>query len=1463
MLIIRTTVLLCFVLMLNNAYSQLVISNQGASASSIVSGFIGTGLTITNPVISCPSNAYGTFSGGTALGVSNGVILTTGLAANVSNPATFFMSTNNGTTCNDAQLTSLDGSAKNDCCILEFDVTPQCTQLTIKFVFGSEEYPSFVNSSFNDAFGFFVSGPNPTGGSYTNKNIAIVTGTTICSIDNVNANTNSGYYVNNTGGTVVPFGGYTTALTSTLAVTPCQIYHFKIAIADASDHIYDSGVFIDFLQCANAMSVSSSATNATCGLANGTATAVVTNGIAPLTYTWSPAPGAGQGTPNVTGLTAGVTYTVSVDDSYACILPQTSSVSIVGTLAPTVTVNSSVICSNSNATVTATPGSAGTYSYAWTVPSGVTNPGNVSSFTTNVQGTYSVIITNTVTSCSSLSASGTVTVNMLPTATISYTGPFCTSNSTAQAVTLTGTNSYTGGAYTSSPSGLSINSSTGAITPSLSAGGTYTVTYTIPATGSCPAVTVTTNVTINVIPTATISYAGPFCTSNSTAQAVTLTGTNSYIGGTYTSSPSGLSINSSTGAVTPSLSTGGTYTVTYTITGSGACPNVVATTSVTINQAATATISYAGPFCTSNSTAQAVTLTGTNSYTGGAYTSLPSGLSINSSTGAITPSLSVGGTYTVTYTIPATGSCPAVTATTNVTIDVLPTAVIDYLDPFCKLIAADQMPTISGTGSYSGGVFSSSPSGLTINSTTGAILPSSSTVGTYTVTYTIAASSSCLAVSVTTSVTISPILIPTITCGTATSNSLIFNWNSVVGATGYSVSYQVNSGSLISVGSIGNVLSYSVTGLSPNDNVTITVLPTGATGTCFDSSNQICQTTDCTPPSALINYSGPYCTSLTTAQSVVLNGQDGVNDMNINWPYTGGIFSSTTGLSINGSNGEIVPSMSTSGTYVVTYTIPASGSCTSVTATTSVVITQMPTVSISYNGPYCNSDITPYSVIMSGTNSYLGGQFSTSPTGLFLNANSGLLTPNLSTSGTYMVTYSTLASGGCPVVQATTSVAVTALPTSNIAYQIPFCLSDNGPEVSALNGSGAYTGGSYSSTPSGLNINTVSGEIIPNLSLVGTYNVLYTTLPGGGCPVTTSTTVVEISALPNATISGSDTICAGLSSLISFVGSPNAMVSYTVNNGAIQTLLLDGSGVGSVQTGILQADVVYTLTGVAYITSPYCSQLLNQTAVVTIENPPVINFTPNITTGCVPLTVSFTNTTQNSNSCNWNFGDGDSEIGCGVVSHTFLSAGCFDISLNVESINGCTASLSVPDLVCVEDKPHAAFDVNPNVILTTEPIVNLNNTSIGATTYNWMFGDGLSSTLISPSHEYNVNEVTGYTITLIAKSTLGCTDTAISSVSVKEELLYFIPNTFTPDGDKFNQTFQPVFSMGIDPYNFNMLIFNRWGEIIFESNDAKIGWDGTYGGKLVQEGVYTWKINFKLKTSDERKMITGHVNVLK
>ncbi|MDG1334203.1 MAG: gliding motility-associated C-terminal domain-containing protein [Crocinitomicaceae bacterium] len=269
---------------------------------------------------------------------------------------------------------------------------------------------------------------------------------------------------------------------------------------------------------------------------------------------------------------------------------------------------------------------------------------------------------------------------------------------------------------------------------------------------------------------------------------------------------------------------------------------------------------------------------------------------------------------------------------------------------------------------------------------------------------------------------------------------------------------------------------------------------------------------------------------------------------------------------------------------------------------------------------------------------------------------------------------------------------------------------------------------------------------------------------------------------------------------------------------------------------------------------------------VFVEEPPVVSFFADVLAGCEPLQVTFTNTSTAASglvNCDWTM-NGESINGCGSVTYTFPQGGTYDVTLTTTSATGCVNSETYADYIYVEETPVAGFGVSTDQLSTLETYVEFYNTSVGAVDYIWDFDDNSGLVYVEdPTHEFPTSDGGSYNVQLIASSPLGCLDTTWVTVAVDVELLYFIPNTFTPDNDAFNQYFKPIFTAGFDPFDFNMLIFNRWGEVIWESNDATVGWDGTYNGKLVADGTYAWKIEFKTAYSDERKMINGHVNIMK
>ena len=164
-----------------------------------------------------------------------------------------------------------------------------------------------------------------------------------------------------------------------------------------------------------------------------------------------------------------------------------------------------------------------------------------------------------------------------------------------------------------------------------------------------------------------------------------------------------------------------------------------------------------------------------------------------------------------------------------------------------------------------------------------------------------------------------------------------------------------------------------------------------------------------------------------------------------------------------------------------------------------------------------------------------------------------------------------------------------------------------------------------------------------------------------------------------------------------------------------------------------------------------------------------------------------------------------------------------------------------------------------------DPTVHLTDISTGnIDQYQWVMpgANPPYSSLQSPKITYPQGETGVYPITLYVTTEYGCTDSITKNVEVINDVMLFAPNTFTPDGDEFNQTWK-VYIQGIDDYSFHLQIYNRWGELIFESYDRDFGWDGTFNGKIVQSGSYTWTISARDLYNDKKYTFNGHVSILR
>jgi gliding motility-associated-like protein len=249
--------------------------------------------------------------------------------------------------------------------------------------------------------------------------------------------------------------------------------------------------------------------------------------------------------------------------------------------------------------------------------------------------------------------------------------------------------------------------------------------------------------------------------------------------------------------------------------------------------------------------------------------------------------------------------------------------------------------------------------------------------------------------------------------------------------------------------------------------------------------------------------------------------------------------------------------------------------------------------------------------------------------------------------------------------------------------------------------------------------------------------------------------------------------------------------------------------------------------------------------------------------GCPPFQAEFINQSIGQySSVLWTLGNGQVLFTPDTAQYTFNQLGCFDLTLTITSQSGCIASTTTNSAVCVIQGPTAAFYSNPEQIdYYTGEIQFINNSFGVGNQYYWQFGDGSQSVQVDPFHYYAPQTIADYDVMLVAVDTNGCVDTVIQQYIQREIIRLNVPNAFTAGDDGYNDGFRPVFSSPDLISNYQINIFNRWGEVVFTSNNQYDAWDGKYKGLPCQSGAYSWKIQYTdyLKTS---KDAYGHVILL-
>lgn len=455
--------ILLFILSLSlagtTAFAQLSITS--ATSQQVANKITGSGVSVSNVSLNCASNAVGVFTGGgpTNLGLDSGAILTTGTTTgiNATNSTTFISQGNN--TPGNALLTSTSGatgcSVGYDACVLTFDLVPLCDTIRLKTIFASEEYNEYVGSSVNDVWGFYVSGPNPTGGNYTNLNIATIPGsTTPITINTVNNGLNSTYYRDNTVNpqpVVSAYDGFTTVLYHTLHVVPGSTYSLMLGIQDCGDGAFDSGVFLqaDGISCPDTtLSITASETT----ICEGETVTLFGSGL--VSYSWGPTGSTSPSIGPIVTATPSVTTTfyaqgnningVFYQDSITVnVIPQPVAGNLSITQQPTP--GSNVVCAGDSATISLAGHSGANVTWlfstdlnTWdTLTSGTSGTTSIQTGPLSTSTAYMVIVDNGP--C--LDTTAPVTISVVPSPIVNTTGAELCEGGTAQ-ISATGGGTY-------------------------------------------------------------------------------------------------------------------------------------------------------------------------------------------------------------------------------------------------------------------------------------------------------------------------------------------------------------------------------------------------------------------------------------------------------------------------------------------------------------------------------------------------------------------------------------------------------------------------------------------------------------------------------------------------------------------------------------------------------------------------------------------------------------------------------------------------------------------------------------------------------------------------------------------------------------------------------------------------------------------------------------------------------------
>jgi gliding motility-associated-like protein len=352
-----------------------------------------------------------------------------------------------------------------------------------------------------------------------------------------------------------------------------------------------------------------------------------------------------------------------------------------------------------------------------------------------------------------------------------------------------------------------------------------------------------------------------------------------------------------------------------------------------------------------------------------------------------------------------------------------------------------------------------------------------------------------------------------------------------------------------------------------------------------------------------------------------------------------------------------------------------------------------------------------------------------------------------------------------------------------------------------------------------------------------------------GCPGASTSLNIGVYPPLQLVITPNDTICEGQSSTIVAQASGGDGGPYNYQWAGM-------AGTTNSQNVSPLVSTSYTVSVTDGCTTP----MAVATSQVIVNPLPAVDFSLNPAQGCAPLTVDFTNISSAGNGSQfyWNFGDNNTSTAYSPT-HVYTEPGTYSVTLKAITAAGCQRQVILPDTVHVWPVPVADIIATPPVASILYPVIQFRDGGVGANSWSWNFGDGspLGSGQ-STTHTYELPNT--YDVTLYVMNQYGCRDTAYTRVTIENENTIYVPNAFTPNGDGTNDVFN-VYGMGISSGTMN--IFNRWGQMVYSTENLEKGWNGEdeLSGKMCSIGVYVYRIDLATYSGAKRTLF-GRVSLV-